>query len=204
VSRHPFPRLRWAGLGWLAIWAPSYAAVYGFVNFLHLCDVAVILTCAGLWRGSALLLSSQALASIVIDLGWDLDLLGRLLTGRHLLGWTAYMWDEQWPLAVRLMSCFHVVWPVLLVWSLRRVGYDRRALSLQCAIALVFLVAARIAAPGANINFAYRDPLLQRSWGPGPVHLAAILAGLVVVVYLPVHLALRAVFPPPARGGAVS
>jgi hypothetical protein len=29
--------------------------VWGFSNFLHLCDVAVILTCAGLWSGSALL-----------------------------------------------------------------------------------------------------------------------------------------------------
>src|SRR5207237_288632 len=66
-ARHPFPRLRWAALLWLSLWVPAYASVWGLSNFLHLCDVAVILTCAGLWSGSALLLSSQAVSSILID-----------------------------------------------------------------------------------------------------------------------------------------
>jgi hypothetical protein len=44
---HPFPRARWAALAWLGIWFPTYAVVYGFGNFVHVCDVAVILTCAG-------------------------------------------------------------------------------------------------------------------------------------------------------------
>ncbi|MFL5373599.1 MAG: hypothetical protein ACJ78T_06385, partial [Myxococcales bacterium] len=61
---HPFPRARWAALLWLLVWMPVYASVWGFANFLHLCDVAVILTCAGLWTGSALLLSSQAVSSL--------------------------------------------------------------------------------------------------------------------------------------------
>ena len=90
MSGHPFPRLRWAALLWLAVWAPTYAVVYGLGNFLHLCDVAVVLTCLGLWRASALLLSMQAL-DVLIDLSWDLDLAWRLVTGRHLLGGTEYM-----------------------------------------------------------------------------------------------------------------
>ena len=68
VSAAPRSRaLRWAGLAWLAVWVPAYWAFYGPMVFLNLCDIAVILTCVGLWRGSALLLSTQAVSSLVVD-----------------------------------------------------------------------------------------------------------------------------------------
>jgi len=205
-GRHPFPRMRWAALLWLLLWAPAYASVWGAFNFLHLCDVAVILTCAGLWSGSALLLSSQAVSSILIDLLWDVDVASRLLTGRHLLGGTEYLWDASFPLAVRLLTLFHVVWPVLLVWSLRRVGYDRRGYWMQVALASCLLVAARFTDPRLNINYAFRDPFFHRSLGPAPVHVAVSIVGLAVLVYLPVHLVLARLFTEeralPATGGA--
>ena len=56
-----FRRLRWAAAAWLAVWVPAYASFWGPRNFLLLCDVAVILTCAGLWLGSPLLLSSRSM-----------------------------------------------------------------------------------------------------------------------------------------------
>ena len=189
-GRHPFPRLRWAALPWLSLWVPAYASVWGFSNFLHLCDVAVILTCVGLWSGSALLLSSQAVSSLLIDLLWAVDAATRLLTGRHLLGGTEYLWDPGFPLAVRLLSLFHLVWPLLLVWSLRRVGYDRRGFRLQVALASCLLVASRFTDPRLNINFAFRDPIFHRVLGPAPVHVAVSIVGLAVLVYLPVHLVL--------------
>lgn len=194
---HPFPRLRWAALLWLAVWGPTYAVVYGFGNFLHLCDVAVILTCVGLWRGSALLLSMQALTSILIDLTWDLDLAWRLASGRHLIGGTEYMWDPKFPLWVRLLSLFHVILPVLLLWALRRVGYDRRALLAQSALGLLLIAAARTLGPEVNDNFAWRDPFFHRSWGPAPLHVATIFAGLLAIVYGPTHAVLSRVYPPP-------
>src|SRR5688572_31783910 len=43
----------------------AYWSHYGPSVFLNLCDIAVILTCVGLWRGNALLLSTQALSSVV-------------------------------------------------------------------------------------------------------------------------------------------
>ena len=149
-SRHPFPRMRWAAVLWLSLWVPAYASVWGLSNFLHLCDVAVILTCAGLWSGSALLLSSQAVSSLVIDLLWDVDAGWRLVTGRHLLGGTEYLWDPAFPLAVRLLSLFHLAWPALLLWALRRVGYDRRGFLLQVALASCLFAAARFTDSGLD------------------------------------------------------
>ncbi|HET8645897.1 MAG TPA: hypothetical protein VFO85_10430, partial [Vicinamibacteria bacterium] len=192
----PFPlALRVAALVWLVVFMTAYWRTYGPANFLHLCDVAVILTCIGLWRGSALLLSTQAVSSLVVDLAWNLDFLWRLLLGRHLIGGTEYMWDARFPLAVRAMSLFHLVWPVLLLWALRRVGYDRRGLLIQSLIAAALLTASRFVLPEVNINFAQRDPFWGRQWGPGAAHVALTWAVLCGVVYWPTHRLLLRLFP---------
>ena len=47
--------LRWSAILWLLIWFPAYWHTWGAENFLHLCDLAVILTCIGFWADSALL-----------------------------------------------------------------------------------------------------------------------------------------------------
>jgi hypothetical protein len=189
---NPIPRSwRWAALLWLAVWVPSYAATWGWNNFLAYCDVAVFLTCAGLWAGSALLLSSQTVAAIPAGLLWAADATARLATGRHLFGGTEYMWDQRVPLPVRLLSLFHLLLPVVLVLALRKTGYHRRALLFQVAVTAPLLVAARLLAAGKNLNFAFSDPLLHRQWGPAPLHLLAMLVGTALVAYLPAHLALR-------------
>lgn len=196
-GRSVFPVARWVGLAWLAVWIPAYWSFYGPVVFLNLCDIAVVLTCVGMWRGSALLLSAQAVSSLVVDLAWVLDLAWRGVAGRHLIGGTEYMWDAAYPWWLRALSLFHIALPVVLVWSLRRVGYDRRAPWLQIGIAAVVLAASRAIGAAENSNFVVADPLFGRSWGPVPVHLAVILGGLAVVYWL-THLVLRRIRPQPA------
>ena len=187
--------LRRGAAAWLVVFVAVYAWAYGAANFIRLCDVAVILTCLGIMQGSALLVSSQAVSSLVVDLTWDLDLVWRLALGHHLIGGTEYMWDPRYPLWVRLMSLFHVAWPPLLVLTLRRLGYDRRGFALQSAIAAVVLVASRFVLPGENLNFAFRDPFFHHAWGPPPVHLALTFAFLAGVVYWPTHRALQRLLP---------
>ena len=176
---------------------PAYWAFYGPVVFLNLCDIAVILTCVGLWRGSAFLLSTQAVSSLVVDAAWLLDLGWRAATGRHLLGGTEYMWDPGYPAWLRALSLFHVLLPVTLLFGLRRVGYDRRALAVQSAIAAAVLAASRTFGPEANVNFSFTDPF-GRSWGPAPVHLAVIVGGL-VLVYAATAFVLGRWLPPARR-----
>jgi hypothetical protein len=192
--------IRWSALGWLLVWIPAYWHTWGAANFLHLCDVAVVLTCLGLWSNSPLLLSSQAVSSLLIDTAWVVDAAARFLTGRQWIGGTEYLFDSSFPLWVRLLSLFHFVMPFLLLWALHRVGYDRRGWLLQSAIAIPVVVFARLAAtPKTNINFVYADPFFHRSWGPWPLHVIAVLAFLVFVVYLPTHLLLGRLFPLPRQ-----
>jgi hypothetical protein len=185
---------RWGAILWLLVWIPAYWRTWGASNFLQLCDIAVILTCIGIWSNSSLLISSQAVGSLLVDLAWVLDAAWRLVLGRHLIGGTEYLFDAQYPLWVRLLSLFHVAMPFLLLWALRRVGYDPRGLALQCVIAVFAFGAARFTNPEKNMNFAFTDPFLHRAWGPAPVHVAVSVLFMLVVVYLPTHLVLRRFF----------
>ncbi len=198
MHRQLFPLwVRWACGLWLVVWIPAYWKFWGPANFLHVCDIAVLLACAGIWFSDALLISSQAIASLFADAVWCLDVLWRLLFGKHLFGGTEYLWDAHFPLWVRMLSLFHVALPLLLLWALRRTGYDRRGWILQSAIAAPILVAARFADPVKNINYVFRDPLFRRVWGPAPMHLAVMWLGFVFITYLPVHLLLMRFYAPP-------
>jgi len=196
-SAHAFPVLRWVALAWLVVWLPAYIRVWGLSNVLHLCDAAVLLTCIGIWCRSAPLLSSQALSATLPGLFWFLNVFWKFAAGRFLFGGSEYMWNAQYPLWVRLLSFFHVVLPLVLFWTVCKLGYDGRALALQTIIAAVLLIAARFLSPALNMNYAYRDPIFNRSWGPAVLHLAVILAATVLLLYWPTHAILDRVFPPP-------
>jgi hypothetical protein len=185
-------RLRWLATAGLAVYVPSYAVAYGFANFLVLCNLTVLLVGVGLWTCSRLLLSSQAVAIVLVGPVWTLDLLSRLVIGRHLLGGgTAYMWDPQWPLFTRLLSLYHVVLPPLLVLVLRRVGYDRRGYWLQSAITVVAVAIGRWFGPAVNLNQAYVEPVFGRTWGGPATHVLAVVAFLALLVYPLSHLLLE-------------
>jgi len=190
---------RWVALGWLAVWVPSYLPVYGWNNFLQFCDVAVFFTVIGLWRGSALLLSSQAVAVLVVDALWTVDVAGRLILGRHIVGGTEYMWSPSYPLFVRLLSLFHIVWPLILLWAVRRTGYDRRGWVLQSGIAVVVFVATRLWCDGHNFNFVMEAPFIRRPMGPVPVHLLLSWLAAVAGMYLPAHFLIARLVPPRPR-----
>lgn len=194
--------IRWVALVWLVFWFISYWRGWGALNFLHFCDIAEILACVGFIADSTLLISSQAVASLLVDATWALDAAWTVLFGHHLIGGTEYLFEPSHALWVRLLSLFHLALPVLLLWAVHRLGYDRRGFPLQIAIALPAFIASRFAPAAQNFNYAYADPFFHRAWGPAPVHIAVIFLFMLAVVYLPTHLVLKRIFPPPATRDA--
>ena len=186
--------VRWGALLWLAIWVPAYWLNWGPANFLHLCDLAVLLTCIGLWMSNSLLLASQAVSAIIVDLAWALDAAWTVFARHPLVGGTEYIVDAHVALWIRLLSLFHVVLPLLLLWALWRIGYARRAFWLQTAIVLLAFIASRFTNPAANINYAFRDPFWHQQLGPAPVHILLCVLAMAFVVYLPTHLILLRVY----------
>jgi len=187
-NSHPFPVLRWFSVLWMLVWFPAYFHVWGLTNLLHLCDVAVILSFLGIWFANSLLLSSQAVGCIAAGIFWIADVGWRWATGRFLVGGTDYMFDGRYPLWVRLLSTFHIGLPLVLLWTLRKVGYDKRAFALQSAIAAFLLLISRFLPAALNMNYAYADPVWHRTWGNAPAHIAVILFAIIVLIYLPTHL----------------
>jgi hypothetical protein len=180
--------LRWVALAWVAAWTPIYWHEWGWQNFFHFCDAAVFLTCVGLWTRSALLISSQAVNVLVASGAWLFEVGWRLVAGRGLFGGADYLWDAHVALWIRLLTFFHVLVPIVLIYAITKIGYDRRGFALQCAIAAVLLIAGRLMGAQENMNFAFFDPVFHRAFGPAPLHLIVILAGTIVLTYLPAHL----------------
>ncbi|KAF0245999.1 MAG: hypothetical protein FD180_1142 [Planctomycetota bacterium] len=203
--RVDFPVLKWFGLAFLAVLVPCYWVVWGGPNFMQLCDIALFLTVLGWWKGNSLLLSSQLLACLVIHLLWVLDAGTRVLTGHFLLGGgelTSYMWMSDYSLFVRLLSLFHVFWIPLLLVSLRKTGYDSRALLFQAAIAIAVMTMTILVAPHfttKNVNFAFKDPITKHTVVNVPVHMLLTWAVTVAVMYAPAHFLLARIFRPARR-----
>jgi hypothetical protein len=180
-------------LAFLAVYVPAYSLAYGPANFLFLCNISVILAVIGVWTCDRVLLSSQAVASLLVGALWTVDVASRLVLGRHLIGGTEYMWDPQWPLFTRLLSIYHTAMPVVLVCALRRIGYDSRGYCLQSALAIALVGVGRLFGPEANVNGSFFDPILKRSWGGAVAQVAVVAGALVLVVYPLSHLLLRGV-----------
>ena len=132
------------------------------------------------------------MGELLVSSVWTLDVATRFLAGRHLIGGTEYMWDARWPLFTRLLSLHHVAFPILALWTLRRLGYDRRGIALQSAIAAVAVSLGRLFGPEANINRLHRS--FPRSGPARPI--AVVAGGLILVVYPLTHLLLSRAFRP--------
>jgi hypothetical protein len=92
-----------------------------------------------------------------------------------------------------------VVLPVLLVWLVWRLGYDRRALLWQTALAWVVLVASYLVSrPQDNINWVYGFGTTPQKWMPPLAYLGVMMVAFPLLVYLPSHLLLARFFALPA------
>ena len=136
------------------VWAPVYWRQYGAQNFLYFCDLGNFLIAAGLWLESRIILSWQAVGLLVFQTLYALDLIGAVLFGHHIVGGTEYMFDPKVLLFVRLLGLYHLVVPPLLLWSVRRLGYDDRAWKLQTLIAWVLVPINFFWRPEYNVNWA--------------------------------------------------
>jgi hypothetical protein len=172
----------------LCVLAPVYWHGYGPANFLWACDIALFVILVALWLESPLLAGMMAIGVLPFELVWVLD----FASGSRLIGMASYMFEIDRPLHLRGLSLFHIVMPVLMIFLLRRLGYDRRALLAQTLLIWVVLPATYLLTdPADNINLVFgfgKEP--QTSLHP-LLYLALEMIALPIVVCLPMHLLLR-------------
>ena len=211
----PPPRIPlWVKLAYSAFCAvmiPTYWHEYGPTNFLYFCDVAVLLTLVALWSESALLASIAAVGIVLPQIVWVLDFVVHFF-GLKITGISAYMFDPKLPLFTRGISLFHGWLPFLLLYAVRRLGYDRRAFAAWVGLAWGLLLVCYFWMPpsGAvlanpkqpvNINyvFGFGDKTPQ-DWMSPWAWLLTLLIGLPALIWLPSHLALARCFGSQADG----
>lgn len=180
----------WLKIGWtlwVAVWAPIYWTHYGAQNLLFFCDLGNLVVAAGLWLESPFLISWQATGLLLFQTLFALDLAVAVLTGRHVLGATAFMFDPKLPLALRLLSLFHVVMPPLLLWCIHRLGYDPRGWKAQTLLTWILVPINYFWRPQYDVNWA-RGPFFQEQrMVPGGLYLLAYLLIVPAAVYWPTH-----------------
>ena len=172
---------RWAALVWLAAWLPLHLVASPPWTLLWWCGHGAILTVMGLWCGSRLVVSWQAVALLVPQTLYAADALARLVTGAR-GGGTSYLFDAAVPWPVRALSSFHFAMPIVLVWAARRLGYDRRALPVQLVAGTVV---GLVSLPFGAIN-AWALPAAR-------AHVVATLILTPLVLWLPADALLRRV-----------
>lgn len=170
---------------------------YGPGNYLWFSDIALIGMIPALWLESGLLAGVLAVGVLLPETLWNLSFFIRLLTGIRITGLTDYMFERERPLPLRALSLFHVPLPILLVWMVWLLGHDPRSLLLMTLLAWIVL----------PLTYAFTNPYRNVNWVHGPggegtrqarfhplVYLGLLMIGFPLLVYLPTHFLLLALF----------
>lgn len=208
THRHAAPHrlplaIKLAYTAFMAVLVPVYWANYGPTNFLYFCDVALFLTLVAVWAESALLAGMAAVGIVLPQLIWVADFAAGLV-GVKLLGMTAYMFDERRSLFLRGLSLFHGWLPFLLLFLVKRLGYDKRAFPAWWALAWALMLFCYLFMPGptptasttpVNINYVHgMSDTAPQTWMPPLAWFGTLLVGLPAILYWPTHLVLQKFF----------
>lgn len=191
--------LKLAYSAFMAVLIPVYLVNYGPTNFVYFCDLALLLTLAGVWLESPLLVSMPTVGILAPQILWVVDFLFGVL-GIPLTGLTAYMFNAQSPLLLRSLSLFHGWLPFLLLYLVWRLGYDRRAFAAWTALAWAAMLIAYFFLPGptpnagltpVNVDYVYGlSDAEPQHWMPAWAWLATMMVGLPLTLFAPVHVAM--------------
>ena len=144
-----------------------------------------------LWLESPVLAGMMADSVLLPELLWNIGFFARLLFGVNVAGVGGYMFDPHRPLYLRGLSLFHVALPLLLLFTVKRLGYRRRSLPLQIILGSAVLLLTYAFTPIAdNINWVFSvGGRLERRVSP-LVYFGSLLVMVPVLVYLPAHVLL--------------
>jgi hypothetical protein len=206
----------------VAVLVPVYWYNWTPLNFLYFCDVALLLTLPALWLESSHLASMLAIAITLPQLLWQVDFIVYPLSGFRIhfpADLAGYMFDPEQDLFTRCLSSFHFWLPIVLIWLVWRLGFDRRAIWGQIVLAIVVLWLSYLLTsyhpydaagnpnkepygPAGNVNKVFgpvgdKDP--PQTFMDPRLWLLVVMAIWTVGVYPITHLVLCWVMPPRRR-----
>lgn len=177
---------KWAFILFMAVLIPSYWINYGPTNFLWFSDIILFLVFFAVIFESKFLASMAAVGGIIHSLLWNIDFFWVLIArifGSQMTGFlTAYMFDVELPIWLRILSSFHILFPFLLLWLIYRLGYHARAWIFQVLLSwIVLLFSWLFTEPAKNINLVFSYQILNMS-APFYLILESIAIFIVIII----------------------
>jgi hypothetical protein len=174
---------------YVCVLIPVYWRYHGPANFLWFSDIALFATWIGLCLESPLLVSMQAVSVVFLEAVWIVDFLVKLFLRVEVTAISRYMFDRKIPWLVRALSLFHIWLPPLLLWSVYRLGYDRRAWLAQTLLAsLILTLCYFFTKPSQNVNWAFGLWGRPQKRVPSALYLVLLMLAFSILIYLPSHL----------------
>ncbi len=161
----------------VAVLVPVYTLHHGVASFFWFSNLALVLGLVAVWLEHRRLASMMLVSVFLLDIGWQAAFVSGLVRGGDpVLGMTAYMFDPDIPLFVRVLSLYHIPLPYLLLWTAWRLGYDGTAWHLWIPAGWGVLVVTHwLTVPEHNINWVHGPPGLPNAL-PGWAWLPLLLA----------------------------
>ena len=173
---------------YLCVLVPAYWREYGPTNFLWASDIALFVVFAAVWLESPLLNSMMVIGVLPFELAWIVD----FFAGSQLIGMAQYMFDVELPLFLRLLSLFHIMLPIVMIYLLCRLGYDRRALIAQTLLCWLVLPATYLLTkPVDNINLVYGLGMEPQTLINPLLYLGLQMIFVPIIVFIPAHLVIQ-------------
>ena len=175
----------------LCVLVPVYWYEYGPRNFLWASDIALFVVFVAVCLENRFLNSMMAIGALPLELAWNLDFLAGL-AGSRLIGMASYMFDANLPLYLRGLSLYHVMLPIAMIFMLRRLGYDRRALLAQTLLVWVVLpITYLVTEPADNINLVFGPGQEPQTTMHPLLYLMLEMILVPIIICLPAHLVLQ-------------
>lgn len=198
MNNSPWRVLTYALTAFVICLIPIYWYYYGIENFLWLSDIGLFLTVIALWLNSTLIMSIAAVAIFVVELIWGVDFFVDLLFNINLIDLSDYMFDIHYPLALRILSLFHLITPAIWIIYLTRYGYDRRALMYGTLMYWVVLCTTYMfTTPKENINWTFIPQAYHLDYISPLTWVLLLAAGFPLLIFLPTHLIFKKLFKQP-------
>ena len=149
-------------LTFMAILIPTYWVHYGPANFLWISDVTLILAFLAVLFESKVFASMAAVGGFVLESYWTVSFVLALGFNIHFTDIADYMFNASLPLWLRLLSLFHIVLPILVIWLVRQLGYYKKAVWIQIVLTCAVLsICWLFTKPSENINWVFSYQNLQ-------------------------------------------
>lgn len=196
MAHHPIPLwLKIAYTAMVFVIVPVYWVQHGPSNFLWFSDIALFAVLITLWHENRLLPSMMAIGVLPLEIIWMIDF---VLGGPFQIA--AYMFDDTMPLYLRGLSLFHLVMPPVLIYLLRRSGYDQRALLYQSALIwLVLPVTYMVNPEGKNINWVLGFGTEPQEMMDPRAYLVLLMVLVVLIMHIPMHFLLKTICRTPKK-----